>query len=555
MATPMTANQATWEAIERLRKLRAQIDSETPPVQQRTVSIRPPTLQAGQPGPTKFIDNEPFAAIGGFVPGGYGRSVPGTKAGIGYQSSGMTTGGVFGSGVMRGTVPESPIREALRPEIASRPMIAGKPVSPSDFAQAWRTRSQPGSQAFSLRQVAQGNAAYDPNAFAGMQSLIPGDDPAQPAVPPVAAPSPVAAASASAPLRPDQLARRSAFADAMAMRKQAAADRGRAKGDARKARIAMRQGGLAGAFGSGGDGFENYLLASAMNAPNPQVAAQAARMLTDMRNERLQSETEQGRIASAENIAKGGWASQEKQTEAQVGVQREANQLRASAEQMEREGRREDAQLAREQADRIERESARRFHLTYQQQQDEARRRDQQFELTYQQGQNQLAQGQQEIQSRADMAKLEADTKLKLANIPEGDKIWDIAKNLMATQPGLSGDQYIDQAKRIHASMTGGTAGPPPVGPITPERSQTVGSTIETIIGRPGLTPAAAKEELNRAGITDDEIRTWANQNAEGWWGRQWRTGTIGSAIRATRPKASNDAEQRRLSLIEAFNR
>lgn len=197
------------------------------------------------------------------------------RVGAGAQSSGMTTGGAFGSRLMLGGGPAAPT-----------PVERNAPGSLSDaLTRAQETRSKFGSRMVNGVSV---NAVPEVSQRDGTIRVVGAPRPGGP-------PSALNAAQQRA--QANQMDERRAAHQAYlannrpfaAARDFAGTDRGDMMAEARAARErskVTRQGGFTG--GPGGDMFEQYLAQVAMRAPDPQAAIQAGRMLTDIRKENLQ---------------------------------------------------------------------------------------------------------------------------------------------------------------------------------------------------------------------------------------------------------------------------
>ena len=112
-------------------------------------NITPPAAQPGQPG----FGESYFAGQSNVTVPGVGRrasnqSLGASRVGTGIQSTGMTTGGAFGSGLMMsgaalpGMIMGAAQEQRQQPELVSRPMRGMTEITPSEFAQAWKNRKQ-----------------------------------------------------------------------------------------------------------------------------------------------------------------------------------------------------------------------------------------------------------------------------------------------------------------------------------------------------------------------------------------------------------------------------
>ena len=112
-------------------------------------NITPPAAQPGQPGfGESYYAGQSNVTVPGVGRRASNQSLGASRVGTGIQSTGMTTGGAFGSGLMlsgaalpamlMGAAP--PQRQ--QPELASRPMRGMTEITPSEFAQAWKNRKQ-----------------------------------------------------------------------------------------------------------------------------------------------------------------------------------------------------------------------------------------------------------------------------------------------------------------------------------------------------------------------------------------------------------------------------
>lgn len=134
-----------------------QIVAASPARQQRDAQFR------GAP-PGVNIDGQNYMPLSrpSISNGGLSRLMP-SRVGAGIQSTGMNTGGSFGSPLMMGGMPAQVAGAAMGgTPMASRPMIGGRQATPSEFQQAWQARQS------ELRTAPEG----DPDKIAARSSEL-----------------------------------------------------------------------------------------------------------------------------------------------------------------------------------------------------------------------------------------------------------------------------------------------------------------------------------------------------------------------------------------------
>lgn len=142
-----------------------------------------PRLRAA-PGDPLFAESYLQGSSGMMVPG-----IPGTvsnqtlgaqRIGTGVRSSGMTTGGTYGSSLMLGPGPAQ--QEVVKPAFAYKPgrgaMIGGREVSQEEFDSAWQRRGRAGAKPPSAAELYQTVTAPRvlPDTVPVAPSVVPGSN-------------------------------------------------------------------------------------------------------------------------------------------------------------------------------------------------------------------------------------------------------------------------------------------------------------------------------------------------------------------------------------------